>query len=155
MTKDIRTAPALDNFAALMTVFGSAQQVLKDWMQADPAQAQGLGPLHLRALCLCQRNPGGTQQHLVQAMGRDKGQIARMTRELEELGLLQRTPDAQDKRAWRLGVTAAGADKCRWFEALETRLAASLFADMAEPEHRQLARQLASWQARVEALAAP
>lgn len=51
------TSPALDNFVAFMTISGSAQQVLKDWMQADAQQAQGLGPLHLRALCLCRRNP--------------------------------------------------------------------------------------------------
>ncbi|MGK5079983.1 MarR family winged helix-turn-helix transcriptional regulator [Janthinobacterium sp. HLX7-2] len=155
MMTNATAAPARDNFVAFMTVFGSAQQVLKDWMQADAQQAQGLGPLHLHALCLCWRNPGGAQRQLVQAMGRDKGQIARMTRELEELGWLLRTPDAQDKRAWRLSVTAAGVKKCLWFEALETRLAGELFAGMAAPDHQRLAQMLVTLQAKLEALAAP
>ena len=59
---------AVHTFVAFMTAFGGAQQVLKTRMQghAEP----GLGPLHLRALYLCQRNPGAPQQQLVQALGR-------------------------------------------------------------------------------------
>lgn len=134
---------AISTFVEFMTLFGTAQQALKNRMQ-DEAE-QGLGPQHLRALCLCLDNPGGTQQELVQAMGRDKGQIARLTRELEERNFLLRTPDEHDKRLWRLSVTAEGKKKSQWFLAIEHGVAADLFAglDKKELQHlEQFFRQL-------------
>ena len=128
-------ASALSTFVAFMTLFGSAQQVLKTRMQ-DQAE-QGLGPLHLRALCLCLRNPGGTQQQVVQAMGRDKGQIARLIRELEERHFLVRTPDERDRRVWRLAVTPEGEEKCRWFSAIEAQLASDMFGGLGAKESEQ------------------
>jgi DNA-binding MarR family transcriptional regulator len=121
-----------DSFVSFMTLFGSAQQVLKNRMQAQAEQ--GLGPLHLRALCLCQAD-GASQQQLVQAMGRDKGQIARLVRELEERQLLVRSVDAQDRRIWRLTLTAEGQKKCQWFSAIEAQLATDMLSAL-EPAER-------------------
>jgi DNA-binding MarR family transcriptional regulator len=137
----------LTAFVAFMTLFGSAQQVLKSRMQ-DEAE-KGLGPLHLRALCLCQRNPASTQQWLVQAMGRDKGQIARLIRELEERGFLCRSPDERDKRVWRLAVTQEGEEKCRWFSVLEAKLANDLFAGLGATECQQLEHTFKQLRARM------
>ena len=95
-------APALATFQAFMTLFGGVRQIMKSRLQ-DSGHA--LGPVHLRALSLCQLQPGWTQQQLGQAMGRDKGQVARLIRDLEAQAWLSRTPDAQDGRVWRLGVT--------------------------------------------------
>jgi DNA-binding MarR family transcriptional regulator len=134
-------------FVAFMTLFGSAQQVLKSRMQ-DEAE-KGLGPLHLRALCLCLRNPDSTQQWLVQAMGRDKGQIARLIRELEERGFLRRSPDERDKRVWRLAVTAEGEEKCRWFSVIEAKLANDLFAGLGVAECQQLEHAFTQLRARI------
>lgn len=123
-----------------MTLFGSAQQVLKDRMQAQAEQ--GLGPLHLRALCLCLRNPGSTQQQLVQHMGKDKGQLARLIRELEDRQLLVRTPDERDGRVWRLAVTSEGEEKCQWFYAIEAQLASDMFEGLRPQERQQLEQLL-------------
>jgi DNA-binding MarR family transcriptional regulator len=142
---------AHSTFVAFMTLFGSAQQVLKSRMQAEAEQ--GLGPLHLRALCLCQSHPGSTQQDLVQSMGRDKGQMARLIRDLEERQLLLRSPDANDRRVWRLAVTPAGDQKCQWFSALEAQLAADLFGGMAAGELEPLAQHLTLLQQRMDGMA--
>jgi DNA-binding MarR family transcriptional regulator len=146
------TAPpdSVATFVAFMTAFGSAQQLLKTRMQDDAEQ--GLGPLHLRALCLCQRNPGGSQQQLVQSLGRDKGQIARLIRELEERQLLTRTPDERDRRVWCLSVTAEGEEKCRWFSALEASLAHDLFGTLAAADRQQLDAVLQAVQTQIDAL---
>lgn len=101
-------------FVAFMTASGQAQQILKARMLAADIE-QGLGPLHLHALCLCQRSPGATQQQLVQSMGRDKGQMARLIRELEDRQLLVRTPDERDRRVWRLSLTPEGNRKVPGF----------------------------------------
>jgi DNA-binding MarR family transcriptional regulator len=144
MTQQIRNVDSSSTttsiFVAFMTLFGSAQQVLKIRMQ-DEAE-QGLGPLHLRALCLCQRHPEGTQQQLVQLMGRDKGQIARLIRELEERHFLVRTMDVRDRRIWRLTVTPEGEKKCQWFSAIEATLAEDMFGGFAVQDREQLAQWL-------------
>jgi DNA-binding MarR family transcriptional regulator len=141
-------------FEQFMTLFSSAQQILRNRMQ-DEAE-QGLGPLHLRALCLCLRTPGTTQQQLVQSMGRDKGQIARLTRELEERDFLVRTQDECDRRVWRLAVTPAGEQKSHWFSAIEAGLANDLFGDLfgnrAGVECAQMEPLLTQLRERVDAL---
>lgn len=144
-------ASTVSTFVAFMTLFGSAQQVLKTRMQ-DQAE-QGLGPLHLRALCLCLRNPGGTQQQVVQSMGRDKGQVARLIRELEERHFLVRTPDERDRRVWRLTVTPEGKEKCQWFSAIEAQLATDMFGGIGAEKREQLAQLLNELRARIGVVA--
>jgi DNA-binding MarR family transcriptional regulator len=141
---------AVHTFVSFMTAFGSAQQILKTRMHghAEP----GLGPLHLRALCLCQRNPGAPQQQLVQAMGRDKGQIARLIRDLEDHQLLLRTPDERDRRVWLLTVTPEGEQKATWFAGMEAVLAQDLFGALTAKEAAQLDAVLQMVQARIDAM---
>lgn len=145
--QDVENASPISTFVAFMTLFGSAQQVLKTRMQ-DEAE-QGLGPLHLRALCLCWRHPGVTQQQLVQGMGKDKGQIARLIRELEERHFLVRSPDEKDRRVWRLAVTPEGEEKCQWFSAIEAQLAADMFGGLTSKEREQLEEMLNDLRARI------
>ena len=152
-TPPIQNADAahLATFVAFMTLFGTAQQVLKSRMQAQAEQ--GLGPLHLRALCLCLRNPGASQQQLVQFMGRDKGQIARLIRELEERHYLVRTPGERDRRVWRLTVTPEGDEKCQWFSAIEAKLASDLLGGIQPQENAQLAQLLTELRTRINPVA--
>jgi DNA-binding MarR family transcriptional regulator len=146
-SKRRETASALSTFQAFMTLFGSVRQLLKTRMQDDTRHT--LGPVHLRALSLCQRHPGWTQQQLGQAMGRDKGQITRLIRELEEHGLLTRSPDELDRRVWRLNVSAAGEKECAWFLAIEASLAGDLFGGLAAKEREQLVQLLGGVQERI------
>ncbi len=145
------TASALATFQVFMTLFGSVRQVMKTRMGDDTRHT--LGPVHLRALSLCQRHPGWTQQQLGQAMGRDKGQMTRLIRELEEQGLLSRSPDEQDRRVWRLNVTPAGEKECDWFLAIEAQLAAEMFGGLAAKEREQLVQLLDGVRERISAAA--
>ena len=143
--------PAVSGFVALMTISGQAQQLLKARMQ-DTTLA-GLGPLHMHALCLCQQQPGAPQQALVQALGRDKGQIARLVRELEERQLLLRSADEQDRRIWRLTLTAEGKKKCQWFSAIEAQLATDMLAGLAPAQRAAFDAALAVLRDRIAQLA--
>lgn len=140
MSKKIPATPASDapvaTFVNFMTLFGRAQQVLRNRMQA--ASEEKLGPLHMRMLILCRDSPGCTQQHIVQAFSRDKGQVARLARDLEEHQLLVRTQDADDRRVWRLTLTAAGQAKCAWFAAIEAELATQMFGALPAAAHAGL-----------------
>lgn len=145
------TSLTVATFVAFMTASGHAQQILKARMLAADVE-QGLGPLHLHALCLCQRSPGATQQQLVQSMGRDKGQMARLIRDLEDHGLLTRSTDERDRRVWRLYLTPEGATRSAWFSALEAQVAQDLMGHLSPEDSAQLNRMLHSVQAQLNGL---
>ncbi|MBO0980498.1 MarR family winged helix-turn-helix transcriptional regulator [Microbacterium sp. SD291] len=67
---------------------------------------------------------------LAERMLIDKGQVSRMVRELEGLGLIERSPDPADGRSFLLRLTAIG----------EQRL-----AEAREPQEGLLMRNLAGW----------
>lgn len=123
-------------FVTFMRLFGRAQVQLKARMHGLMDDA--LGPLHLRALQLIGDMPGMTQRELGAHMGRDKGQIARLTRELEDAGYVQRSAHPQDNRAWCLHTSAQGHQSSLQFSALEARYAAELLHALNEPERAQL-----------------
>lgn len=71
-----------------------------------------------------------TASALAERMLIDKGQVSRMVRELEGLGLIERSPDPADGRSFRLRLTPLG----------EQRL-----AEAREPQEGMLMRNLAEW----------
>lgn len=121
-------SPEVDAIQAMLRMF----EALKAQMGQSLVEAGiTLSPLHLHILSHCKANPGGNQQMLVQASTRDKGQIARITKELEAQGLLRRSLDPQDRRSQILEMTPAGLDACAVFEAQHAGLAQRMFADVA------------------------
>jgi DNA-binding MarR family transcriptional regulator len=141
---------AVTGFVVLMTISGQAQQLLKARMQ--DASLAGLGPLHMHALCLCQQQPGAPQQALVQALGRDKGQMARLIRDLEDHGLLTRSTDERDRRVWRLYLTPEGETRSAWFSTLEAQVAQDLMGHLSPEDSTQLNRILHSVKAQLDGL---
>ncbi|MDZ7921463.1 MarR family winged helix-turn-helix transcriptional regulator [Rhodoferax sp.] len=119
------SSPQEDAIQAMLRMF----EALKAQMGLSLAEAGiTLSPLHLHILSHCKAHPGGNQQALVQASTRDKGQIARITKELEAQALLHRSPDPQDGRSQILELTPAGLEACALFEAQHTALVQRMFA---------------------------
>jgi DNA-binding MarR family transcriptional regulator len=71
-----------------------------------------------------------TQSELTELLMADKGQISRMVRDLENLELIERTPDPTDRRSSILSATAHGRE----------RLAAA-----RKPQEDSLLNALAEW----------
>lgn len=107
-------------------------------------------PMLLRLLQLCQRRSGITQQELVQTTGRDKGQVARMVKDLLEKGLLLREDHPVDRRSHCLRPTPAGSAAVQAFEQAEADVARWLFADMDAIERKILMQQLGALQQRID-----
>ncbi|MFT4053313.1 MAG: MarR family winged helix-turn-helix transcriptional regulator [Novosphingobium sp.] len=61
-----------------------------------------------KAIGFLGRNPGCSQQSFAGALERDKGQVARLVKELEARGLVRREADPHDWRAQCLYLTDAG-----------------------------------------------
>ncbi|UJW79631.1 MarR family winged helix-turn-helix transcriptional regulator [Hydrogenophaga sp. SL48] len=131
-----------------MSLFGSVKQAMRHELQdgAEPAVA----PMLLRMLQLCQRTPGITQQGLAQRTGRDKGQVARLVRELLDLGLLVKEEHPEDRRSHRLLPTPAGVAKVQRFEQAEAGVAELLFGGLRAADLRSLTEQLVALKQRVE-----
>src|SRR5471030_2278894 len=68
----------------------------------------GESPGRFATLTLIARNPGISQTELSQAAGRDKSSLTPVVEDLVRRGLVERKRMRDDRRAYRLNVTAAG-----------------------------------------------
>ncbi|WP_194396154.1 MarR family winged helix-turn-helix transcriptional regulator [Microbacterium atlanticum] len=71
----------------------------------------GMLPAAYKVFTTIVRRPGITTSALAETLLADKGQISRTVRELEQLGLIQRTPDPDDGRSHQLSPTAFGLER--------------------------------------------
>jgi DNA-binding MarR family transcriptional regulator len=143
------SAPQRAALEALLSLFGGMKQAMRRELLADGEHAMA-APMNLRMLQLCQRHPGITQQGLTQLTGRDKGQVARLVKELLDQGLLTREAHPDDRRSHRLLPSAVGLAACARFEQAEAAVAARLFGDLAPQALNALTTQLASLKARLD-----
>lgn len=143
------TTPQTAALESLMSLLGSVKKALRHQLQdgAEPAAA----PMLLRMLQLCQRHPGITQQGLAQHTGRDKGQVARLVKELLDQGLLSKEEHPEDRRSHRLLPTAAGVAAVKRFEQAEVGVAGWLFGELQAAELDALHDQLKALKRRIEA----
>ena len=82
--------------------------------------------------------PGPIQQELVNVLLCTKGNIGAMVDRLEAQGLIERRPDAQDKRVNRLYLTAEGRRLTRMIFDEHQVLVHEMMAPLSEPQQRQL-----------------
>jgi DNA-binding MarR family transcriptional regulator len=68
----------------------------------------GVQPGRFATLTLIAANPGITQTALSRANGRDKSTLTPLISDLVRRGLIRRTRDRNDRRTYRLSLTAAG-----------------------------------------------
>lgn len=111
---------------------------------------EALAPTEVRLLRHVARHPGLTQAELVAHSRRDKAQVARLIQQLEARGLLTREADEQDRRRWRLALTAAGQALQQSLQAHHKRLSARLVRDLSEDDLRQLGSLLSRLQANLD-----
>lgn len=104
----------------------------------DDADAPDLSPFQAKALAFIGRVPGAAQHELVERSGRDKAQVARIVKELEERGLVTRHPDARDGRVLRLELSAAGAEQFARLLRLRAAIAADMMRGLSPAEQQAL-----------------
>lgn len=73
--------------------------------------SEGMLPGAYKTLTTIARSEQVTVSTLAERMLMDKGQVSRTVRELEELGLVERTPDPADGRSSLLRLTPHGSDR--------------------------------------------
>ncbi|MDN8549014.1 MarR family transcriptional regulator [Microbacterium sp. NM3R9] len=117
---------------ALETEFGELfTHVRRLFTENANRLSPGLMPGSYKVFTTIARRGESTLSALAEALHSDKGQISRAVRELEELGLVRRTPDPADGRSSLLSPTPDGLERLRAVRA---------------PRENSLLAALESWQ---------
>jgi MarR family transcriptional regulator, transcriptional regulator for hemolysin len=86
------------------------------------AQARGLTRAQMIILARLERQPDVSQNELAAAAEVAPMTIARLIDRLEELGLVKRCPDPEDRRVWRLRLTPGAAPLLGEIKRFRTKL---------------------------------
>ena len=119
----------------IMFLFRSRLQL---HLREDGGEIPGMA---LKVLGFFARHPGHTQMELVQHSGRDKGQVARLVKDLTERGLLQRG-DAAARERRGLQLTESGLGVHRRLQRQKSQLANKLSGGLTTQELAQLNKLL-------------
>ncbi|WP_203662578.1 MarR family winged helix-turn-helix transcriptional regulator [Actinocatenispora rupis] len=104
---------------------------------AEVSRAHGLSPQQVQLLCRLAPGPVGMRD-LCAALHLEKSSLSGLVDRIERRGLVTRTPDAHDRRACRIALTAKGlALGVRAHRAIITRLE-QLAGDSTPIERRHL-----------------
>ena len=105
------------------------------------AEGTSIAPMEARCLSFVARHPGCTQNDIVMASSRDKGQIARVVKLLIERGALTRLADEAGERRHRLATTPEGLRIHEQAERHREAVARQMIRTLSGEEQKQL-RQL-------------
>lgn len=103
-----------------------------------------------RVLGFFHRHPGATQSDLVQHSGRDKAQIARLIKNLRDLGLLDAEVDTKDRRITRLSLSEDGVAIQAGLKQAARQLTTKAVAGLSSGEQQQLRELLKKVQANLD-----
>lgn len=99
----------------------------------------GLRERHYAALSLARGSIAPTQRDLAEFLQLDPSQVVAVIDELQKLGLVERTPDARDRRVNIVTATPKGAALYTETRAAIAAARDELLADLSEAEQKTLA----------------
>lgn len=105
--------------------------------------APDLAPFQAKALSAIGRFPGLLPNQLADRSGRDKAQIARVLKDLEERGLIARSPHLTDRRTHCLTLTPAGEEVFRHLQHSRMQIAGQMMDGLTPAEQQQVSALLA------------
>ena len=138
-TREART----DAVRALEAEFGELISRMRRVL-ADNAQrvSPGMLPGAYKVFTTIVRRESVTLSALAESLMADKGQISRTVRELEDLGLISRTPDPEDGRSSLLSPTAEGLERLAAARAPQESVLLNTLEEWSVDEIRDLTRLL-------------
>jgi len=106
-------------------------------------QQHGLTQAQCRALMHLSRNEGVRQVDLAEALEVQPITLARLIDQLAEAGLVERRPDPEDRRAFRLVLTRAAKPVIAEIRGLAAQTWGDAIGDVGESRMAQFAKTLA------------
>ncbi len=139
-------APDAERLAAVQAVEDEFSSLIGSFRRVMAEHAERVSPGMLpgvyKVFTTIARQEGVTLSALAEALMADKGQMSRAVRELEGLGLVERTPDPADRRSSLLSVTAEGRERLAAARAPRERALVRALEDWELDDVRSLARLL-------------
>ena len=102
----------------------------------------GVHPYHYAILATLDEGERETQGAIADALDYDRGQLVGLLDELEELGLVERRRDVEDRRRQIVVMTPAGRKMLTKMRAVAKRLDDEFLAPLTEEQRRQLQKLL-------------
>jgi DNA-binding MarR family transcriptional regulator len=102
----------------------------------------GLSPARVQLITAVGEAPGIRMGILAQQLGVTNRAITGLVDALQAEGLLERQPDPDDRRAFRLALTAIGTEQLARINQLHDAVSADAFADLTTHERAQFAELL-------------
>ncbi|MEA3033164.1 MAG: hypothetical protein QOH86_1180 [Sphingomonadales bacterium] len=115
------------------------------------AAEHGVTRAQWRVLSRLKRRDGQRQVELAEALDVEPITLCRMIDRLAEAGLVERRPDEEDRRAWRIHLTARSGPIVEELRIIAEQFLADALAEVSEAEQAQVRQILA----RVRANLAP
>jgi DNA-binding MarR family transcriptional regulator len=143
MTSDDTRAARTEAVRALEAEFGELINRFRRIITENANRVSpGLLPGAYKVFTTIVRREGITLSALADSLMADKGQISRSVRELEGLGLIQRTPDPDDGRSSLLSPTPLGLERLEAARAPQESLLVDALEDWPLDDIRNLTRLL-------------
>ncbi|MEC3919793.1 MarR family winged helix-turn-helix transcriptional regulator [Nocardia sp. CDC160] len=101
--------------------------------------AHDLSPARVRLIVTVGESPDIRMRELADRLGVTARAVTPLVDRLEREGLISRTPDATDRRAFRLSLTKRGENQREAIAALQESVSATAFAALTSKEQVQLA----------------
>ena len=101
--------------------------------------AAGITVAQTAVLIIAASGPNVTQRDVARALRLNESAVTAMVSRLLKLGLLERTPNASDSRAWRLSLTPSGEAALRASRKSFASINARIESKLSELEIEQLA----------------
>lgn len=148
-----RTSAALD----LPPAHWAWLAVVRSYNLCDAVLSERLAPFGLKigdqeVLVNLLLFPGATQQQLAEHSFTAKSVMSVLVNKLEQAGLIERSVDVRDTRAWRLRLTAKGEKLARRTLAMQNDVVRAMTADCTSDELATLVRVCERASAALEAM---
>jgi DNA-binding MarR family transcriptional regulator len=101
-------------------------------------EPEGLHPRHFGVMTMVAAQPGLSQQELHEKTAIDPSSMVAVIDELEKLGLAERRPHPQDRRARTIFLTELGEQKLKRVRGLAAQLQREFFGALSAEERETL-----------------
>lgn len=125
--------PAHEAWVAVVRAYNLCDAVL-----SERIEALGLKTAEHEVIVSLLLYPGVTQQQLASHSFTAKSVMSVLVNKLEQGGLISRTVDARDSRAWRLQLTAKGEKLARRALAIQNEVVTAMTAEFTPAELAEL-----------------
>jgi len=143
MTTDDTREARTDAVRALEAEFGELINRFRRIITENANRVSpGMLPGAYKVFTTIVRRESVTLSALAESLMSDKGQISRTVRELEQLGLIERTPDPDDGRSSLLSPTAMGLERLEQARAPQEGALLNALAEWPVDDIRNLSRLL-------------